>query len=573
MRLIWENGEELVQSLEDPKHARVAITTTRRVVDGTNCYVIQGKGLVDREWGSETIISPSQGYLATSRKMTSRGKVYSSYALKGIHEVLPGHWAPSRIEDESFTVRNDGASRLSSRRRIEIVEYRPEKIPPPAAFRPDIPFGADVVDLPLGSSYFNDPWWPEIGDLLRTKFDWPQPDFSPLTTLGSLSSRMLDGQPAPPLRIGSWLNVKPMDLTSLRGKVVLIEFGSIHDFYGPRYAAALRNLYATYHPAGLEILSIHGPTEHPDEIRRSARDFRLPYPVVVDEGAPGSPGAMAEAFAIKGRICAFLIDHEGKIHLAGEPTFNGGRVVETIVSLLQKSGVRDVKPVSLETPRLPDQAFRAAETFFNTKAKEALNADPTGKIIGRIVDGDRQPIAGASIQSSLHLTFMMMTTPSGHYGIDYSGPGVPASVSSGPDGRFEIAGLCKGGYFLRASAPGRAWSQRKMYIGPKLEPASVEFVLDQGHAISGRVCDAQGKPVAFATVTPTERRLRGDREQTTIIPAGPAPTKTDNDGRFHFDGLEEGSYLIEVKAAGFKYRSLDPVPAGETNVMVTLERK
>ena len=95
--------------------------------------------------------------------------------------------------------------------------------------------------------------------------------------------------------------------------------------YDHRYAPALRELYSPYHPAGLEIVSIHAPTEDADEIRRFARDYRLPYPVVIDEGKPGSAGKTAQAFAIRGRTCAFLIDHEGKIHSVGKPTVNGGR--------------------------------------------------------------------------------------------------------------------------------------------------------------------------------------------------------------------------------------------------------
>ena len=45
-----------------------------------------------------------------------------------------------------------------------------------------------------------------------------------------------------------------------------------------------------------------------------------------------------------------------------------------------------------------------------------------------------------------------------------------------------------------------------MYIAPDLDPASVEFVLDQGDTISGQVRDPQGQPIAGATVTPTGRQ-------------------------------------------------------------------
>jgi len=569
--LIWERTEELVRELEATDRTKFAIA--QRLVDGVRCYVIEGKGLVDRKWGSETIISPSQGYLPVARKWTLSGKTYSSYALQGVHEVVPGVWAPERIEDESITIRDDGSSRLFSRRRIQVVEYRPQQIPPADAFQLKIPCGVDVVDLPQGSSYHNDPWWPEVGAMLREKFGWPNTDFSPLRTLGSSSGRKLDGQTAPPLRIARWLNSKPIDLASLRGKVVLIEFGSSRDHYGPRYAAALRELYSVYHPAGLEILSIHAPAENLDEIRRFARDYRLPYPVVMDEGKPGSPGMTAEAFAIRGRICASLIDQDGKIHSAGKPTVDGGRVVETIVALLQKSGARDVKAVSLEPPALPDQARRDAQTLFNAKASEAFAANPIGKIAGRIVDDQKRSVPGAQVQAALKFTMLFSSSPGGYFSASYRGAAPPLSVWTGTDGRFEVPGLCKGAYVVRITAPGRAWAERTVFIGPDLNLAPLEVALDQGDSISGQVRDPQGKPIVGATVTPTARQhYEGDELRYTAHGGGPEGVKTDEAGRFRFVELQEGRYVIEVKAAGFKDRELEPIPAGDENVVVTLER-
>ena len=100
----------------------------------------------------------------------------------------------------------------------------------------------------------------------------------------------------------------------------------------------------------------------------------------------------------------------------------------------------------------------------------------------------------------------------------------------------------------------------------------VEFVLDQGDAIAGQVRDREGKPIANATVTPTRRQqYEGDllRYTTTAVRDG---VRADEEGRFRLDGLQEGRYIIEVKAAGFKDRELEPIPAGSENVVVTLER-
>ena len=47
---------------------------------------------------------------------------------------------------------------------------------------------------------------------------------------------------------------------------------------------------------------------------------------------------------------------------------------------------------------------------------------------------------------------------------------------------------------------------------------------------------------------------------------------TGETGRFRLTGLQEGHYIIEVKADGFKDRELEGIPAGDEKVVVTLER-
>ena len=98
--------------LEETDRDKHPIAITQRVVDGMRCYVVESKS-PDGKWGGETVISPRQGYLPIGRKWTYHGKTYSSHILQGVHEVVPGIWAPDRIEDESTSVRDDGASRLT----------------------------------------------------------------------------------------------------------------------------------------------------------------------------------------------------------------------------------------------------------------------------------------------------------------------------------------------------------------------------------------------------------------------------------------------------------------------------
>jgi uncharacterized GH25 family protein len=125
---------------------------------------------------------------------------------------------------------------------------------------------------------------------------------------------------------------------------------------------------------------------------------------------------------------------------------------------------------------------------------------------------------------------------------------------------------------VKVEAPGRAWKERKAFLAPDLRPASVEFVLDQGDAIAGRVRDPQGKPIAGVTVAPTERQHYVDDELRYTTSPDRDEVNTDDAGRFRFAGLQEGRYVFEVKAAGYKDRVLEAISAGDENVAVTLER-
>jgi hypothetical protein len=90
--------------------------------------------------------------------------------------------------------------------------------------------------------------------------------------------------------------------------------------------------------------------------------------------------------------------------------------------------------------------------------------------------------------------------------------------------------------------------------------------------ISGQIRDPQGKPIANASVTPTWRQHFEDGEFRYRSNVAGLGLITGEAGRFRLTGLQHGRYLIEVKAAGFKDRELEPIPAGDGNVVVTLER-
>jgi uncharacterized GH25 family protein len=166
-----------------------------------------------------------------------------------------------------------------------------------------------------------------------------------------------------------------------------------------------------------------------------------------------------------------------------------------------------------------------------------------------------------------------MSSPGANHITAYRAPNERFTAETGPDGRFELSRLCKGTYSIKAEAPGKAWTERKFVIAPDFNSAPLEIVLDQGGAFSGQVRDEQGRPIANATITITERHEQEDfRPFTSLDSTWPDPVTTDATGQFRFTALREGRYTIEVKAAGFKDGKVEKVPAGTENLAVKLER-
>ena len=98
-------------------------------------------------------------------------------------------------------------------------------------------------------------------------------------------------------------------------------------------------------------------------------------------------------------------------------------------------------------------------------------------------------------------------------------------------------------------------------------------MLNQRDSIAGEIRDRQGRAVANAEVIPTWLQHFEDGEFCYNANLGTDHTVTaDEAGRFRLTGLEQGIYSLEVKAFGFKDLELKDIPAGDANLVVTLER-
>jgi hypothetical protein len=146
----------------------------------------------------------------------------------------------------------------------------------------------------------------------------------------------------------------------------------------------------------------------------------------------------------------------------------------------------------------------------------------------------------------------------------YYGPGVataPYNEETYPqthaNGEFTIPGVPAGDFVVEAWAPGLAPGFSRNFTIEAGQPVSGILVqLGKGGTLSGRVVDAQGKPVARARVTTHDNEWTDDAFTRAIgitypTNATAAEARTGEDGRFTLTGLSPETYQVQVVAAGY----------------------
>jgi peroxiredoxin len=135
----------------------------------------------------------------------------------------------------------------------------------------------------------------------------------------------LIGTKAPPLNGLKWLNTKPLDIESLRGKVVLIRFWLVGCPLCENTAPALVELYNKYKNEGFIVIGIHHPkserTKDPELVRITAEKFGFDFPVAQDNSWKVINSYWLDGKERSFTSVSFLIDKEGIIrfvHDGGE---------------------------------------------------------------------------------------------------------------------------------------------------------------------------------------------------------------------------------------------------------------
>ena len=165
-------------------------------------------------------------------------------------------------------------------------------------------------------------------------------------------------------------------------------------------------------------------------------------------------------------------------------------------------------------------------------------AQSSATITGRVIDGGTQaPIAGARV--------ILLPAPIARPAGPMVGP--PAQAVTGDDGMYTFSGVPEGRYRVQVQKIGFAppTDTPLLQVGAGQALAGPDLRLTKGGAISGRVLDARGEPMAEVMVTAV-RKPTGGSGRGRGAPALPAgqPGQTNDIGEFRISGLPAGDYYV-----------------------------
>jgi uncharacterized GH25 family protein len=154
---------------------------------------------------------------------------------------------------------------------------------------------------------------------------------------------------------------------------------------------------------------------------------------------------------------------------------------------------------------------------------------PGGSITGRVLGPDGQPIVGAQV----------LLAGSGQNAVFPSF--FPGSRGTDGDGRYRLDGVPPGPRTLEAHAEGYTRAVRDVDVTGEME--GIDFTLQKGLEISGRVVDDAGAPVPGAMIMLL----------TSSSPLSTPPVVSSADGGFRFAGVQDGTFNLGAHKEGYSF--------------------
>lgn len=152
-------------------------------------------------------------------------------------------------------------------------------------------------------------------------------------SLGPLAPEIIPG--------GEWLNSKPLKISELKGKVILIDFWTYTCINCQRTLPYLKDWWKKYQNKGLVIIGVHSPEfefeKDKKNVSKAILDFGITYPVVQDNNF-----STWRAYDNNYWPAKYIIDKDGAIRYShfGEGEYD--KTEKVIQELLRETGEKDI---------------------------------------------------------------------------------------------------------------------------------------------------------------------------------------------------------------------------------------
>jgi len=184
-----------------------------------------------------------------------------------------------------------------------------------------------------------------------------------------------------------WLNSQPLTAAGLRGKVVLVDFGTYTCINWLRSLPYVRAWAGKYKDQGLVVIGIHTPEfrfeKELDNVRRAVKDRNIDFPVAIDNDY-----AIWDAFDNQYWPALYVIDAKGRIrhHQFGEGGYERSeRVIQQLLGEAGFGGIGDqlvaVDPRGFEA-EADWAALKSAENYLGQERTENF-ASPGGTALDK----------------------------------------------------------------------------------------------------------------------------------------------------------------------------------------------
>jgi thiol-disulfide isomerase/thioredoxin len=167
-------------------------------------------------------------------------------------------------------------------------------------------------------------------------------------------------------RADEWLNSLPLTPSTLRGKVVLVDFWTYTCINWLRTLPYIRAWAEKYKDKGLVVIGVHAPEfsfeKNLGNVRRAVKDLKIDYPVAVD-----NEHRIWRGFSNQYWPALYFIDAQGRVrhHHFGEGSYEQSEMI--IQQLLIEAGAMDL---SREPTSVDGGGIEAAADWRNLRSGE-----------------------------------------------------------------------------------------------------------------------------------------------------------------------------------------------------------